>query len=151
MRTLTESNYKKARRLFGKLNDSFFALIALQVVLAITAYFVRANNYLPFRHWGKTYYYWLMLINASAVAVAKGFQRAAAGKAKTFLEFPDALNHLMKRKIAIYVALFLANVANVAVFLFTNNYFSVALFVIILLLFFAYKPLEKEFLSAAGG
>lgn len=130
------------------LDNIFIVLLSLQLFLLITFYFLVENNFVTaHQEFENIVRIIIMIINALVIIVPRVLYsiiiRKPAITKKTNEKIKRYSIFILFRMLLITVA----NVINLTAFLLTHNYIYLLIFVIILILFFIYRPLIKNIIK----
>ena len=130
------------------LDNIFIVLLSLQLFLLITFYFLVENNFVTaHQEFENIVRIIIMIINALVIIVPQVLYsiiiRKPAITKKSNKKIKKYSIFILFRMLLITVA----NVINLTAFLLTHNYIYLLIFVIILILFFIYRPLIKNIIK----
>ena len=130
------------------LDNIFIVLLSLQLFLLITFYFLVENNFVTaHQEFENIVRIIIMIINALVIIVPQVLYsiiiRKPAITKKSNEKIKKYSIFILFRMLLITVA----NVINLTAFLLTHNYIYLLIFVIILILFFIYRPLIKNIIK----
>ena len=141
-----EESLKQIKELFRRMDNLFIFLIAIQVFLAVTAYFVVAHNYLsPWDSFQNPLRLMVILSNTIALVASRFAFRFFMKNKNPNAALSVKTEQFKNLTVVRFGLLTIDNLINITVFVFSQSYVILLIVLVILVLFIAYRPLPKLF------
>lgn len=136
----------KIKSTFKVLDSVFIGLFSFQIFLGFTSLFISSNNILPdFNITLSTPFHLTIIINITVIVFVKVLTKLISNKSQLSKVFWEKIRIFKSFSIIRLLLLLLLNLLNISIYLLFSENIILLNFVIILILFYVYRPLLKLF------